>query len=80
MRKALETATLTSCLNRSRDDEPLFVLCGRDSSAPGAVRQWAAAYRRKHQAAGTFDSRRKYKYYEAQTAANDMVAWAKAHT
>jgi len=30
-----------SCLNRSRYDEPLFVLCGRDPSFAWAVRAWA---------------------------------------
>jgi hypothetical protein len=30
-----------SCLNRSQDDEPVFLLCARDEIAPSAVRDWA---------------------------------------
>jgi hypothetical protein len=30
-----------SCLNKSRSDEPLFVLCARDFCAPQTIRHWA---------------------------------------
>jgi len=30
-----------SCLNRSTDDEPVFLLCGRDVLAPDLVDEWA---------------------------------------
>lgn len=40
MRKRDELTDPGSCLNRARDDEWLFVLLGRDISAPFAVRAW----------------------------------------
>jgi hypothetical protein len=29
------------CLSRCQDDEPIFVLCARDVTAPAAVHDWA---------------------------------------
>ena len=40
MRKRDELAHPTSCLNKARDDEWLFVLLGRDAAAGAAVRAW----------------------------------------
>jgi hypothetical protein len=40
MRKRDELADPTSCLNRARADEWLFVLLARDKAAPVAVRAW----------------------------------------
>lgn len=40
MRKRDELTDPTSCLNRGREDEWLFVLLGRDTAAPAAVRAW----------------------------------------
>jgi hypothetical protein len=40
MRKRDELTDPTSCLNRARADEYLFVLLGRDRAAPVAVRAW----------------------------------------
>lgn len=40
MLKKHEIGDPNSCLNRAADDEPVFVLLGRDASAPRAVRQW----------------------------------------
>lgn len=42
MMKARELADPTSCLNKARDNEILFVLLGRDVAAPAAIRAWAA--------------------------------------
>lgn len=39
--KAELLADPDSCLNRSADDEPVFLLCARDLFAPGAVEAWA---------------------------------------
>jgi hypothetical protein len=39
--KKQELENPNSCLNRSRDDEPVFVLCGRDRSAPTVIEFWA---------------------------------------
>lgn len=41
MKKRDELLREDSCLNRSADDEPLFVLCGRDRFAAAAVIEWA---------------------------------------
>ena len=40
MRKRKELSDPASCLNKAGDDEMLFVLLGRDESAPAAVRAW----------------------------------------
>lgn len=42
MIKQCELSDPSSCLNRSRDNEMLFVLCGRDAAAPATIRFWAA--------------------------------------
>ena len=31
------------CLGKSADDEPVFILCARDTLAPDTVRTWADA-------------------------------------
>lgn len=41
MLKREEIETPTSCLNKSQDDEPIFVLCARDKLAPEVIRKWA---------------------------------------
>lgn len=40
MRKRDELSNPRSCLNRARDDEWLFVLLGRDVTAPATIRFW----------------------------------------
>lgn len=40
MKKKDEVAAKASCLNRAEDDEMIFVLLGRDLSAPVAIRAW----------------------------------------
>lgn len=41
MIKRDELADPTSCLNRARDDERVFVLRAHDPAAPSAIRRWA---------------------------------------
>lgn len=67
MLKRDEISNLTSCLNKSSDDEPLFVLCARDPLAPEVVRMWAKMY---EQSGGRLD-----KSAEAWVCASRMVAW-----
>jgi hypothetical protein len=43
MRKRDELTDQSSCLNKARDEELLFVLLGRDPAAPAAVRAWIEA-------------------------------------
>lgn len=38
--KTAELANADGRLNRARDDEPVFVLLGRDAAAAATVRQW----------------------------------------
>lgn len=40
MRKASERVVPSSCFNSARDGEMIFVLLGRDASAPVAIRAW----------------------------------------
>jgi hypothetical protein len=42
MIKRKEVSDPTSCLNRATDDEPVFVLLGRDVSAPTTIKYWIA--------------------------------------
>lgn len=41
MKKKAERQSKTSCWNKALDDEPVFVLRGKDINAPSAVRHWA---------------------------------------
>lgn len=41
MRKIDEIEQPTSCLNKARAEEPLFVLRAKDPEAPDTVRTWA---------------------------------------
>lgn len=41
MKKRDEISNPNSCLNRAADDEPLFVLRGKDVAAPEVIRDWA---------------------------------------
>jgi len=41
MRKHFELSVASSCTNRARDTEWMFVLLGRDAAAPGTIRFWA---------------------------------------
>jgi len=38
--KVQELQDPKSCLNRSQNDEPVFVLVGRDRTAPAAIEAW----------------------------------------
>ena len=40
MRKKQELTDPNSCMSRAKDDEMTFVLLGRDSAAPWAIRWW----------------------------------------
>lgn len=42
MKKWEEQLVETSCLNRARFNELVFVLLGRDAAAPFAIRAWCA--------------------------------------
>lgn len=68
MRKIDEVSQPLSCLNKAVDDEPLFVLCGRDRCAPAAVEAWA----NNAEATGFHEAE---KIAEAREAAGVMREW-----
>jgi len=35
-----ELRQIDSCINRAHDDEPVFVLLGRDPAAPAVIQEW----------------------------------------
>jgi crotonobetainyl-CoA:carnitine CoA-transferase CaiB-like acyl-CoA transferase len=64
-----------SCLSRSADDEPVFVLVARDKFAANLVRRWADTV----ELASHPDSTSRQKVAEARQLAKRMDAWREAH-
>lgn len=63
------------CLGRSRDDEPVFTLVGRDAVAAHAIRYWAQMVD-----AGTMpDSPSRQKAMEARSQAAEFDRWRIEH-
>lgn len=62
------------CLGRSRDDEPIFVLCGRDPFAPIAIEAWCDAIE-KVTPRGMMSDAKTAKIKEARELAASMIAW-----
>jgi hypothetical protein len=60
------------CYANAEPDEPMFVLLGRDESAPELVEQWAML----REIGGRTDPS---KIAEARTCAAQMRAWRAAH-
>lgn len=56
------------CLGKSKDDEPLFILCARDITASATVRKWAETLALRSDAP-------KAKIAEAYELADRMDAW-----
>jgi hypothetical protein len=42
MKKCIEISDPTSCWNKAKDEELVFVLLGRDAAAPAAIEAWCA--------------------------------------
>jgi hypothetical protein len=72
MIKKDEIADPHSCLNKSADGEPLFVLCARDPYAADLVDLWADRYIRIHQWECTDTQHVKDKAEEAHEIAEQM--------
>lgn len=66
MIKAQELLRPSSCLNKSQSDEPLFVLCARDATAPQTIRHWVAMNHGRQP---------EEKLLEAEHAADEMEKW-----
>jgi hypothetical protein len=79
MTKADELSNPQSCLNRSADDEPLFVICGRDQLSSDAVRDWAIRFRDMRMDLGTWDATAQEKYKDAVECARRMANWRESH-
>lgn len=68
MKRKDEISSLTSCLNKADDDEPIFVLRANDPLAPSCVRNWAY----EAEETGEHESE---KIHGARKLANDMETW-----
>lgn len=62
------------CFARAKDDEPMFVLLGRDPQAPSLVRQWATNRQREVEL-GKRPATDMEQVREAGDLANRMEAW-----
>jgi hypothetical protein len=71
MIKSRELSEPTSCINKSQDDEMVFVLCARDPLAADLVRIWA----NQREVRGG----KPEKVAEARAAADAMDTWRAAH-
>jgi hypothetical protein len=80
MLKRDEVANKNSCLNKAREDEPIFVLRANDPIAPAMVRLWASTYRDEKMAQrGGPTQEQSLKWAQANKLADDMEAWRKEH-
>lgn len=75
MIKTKEISDPNSCLNKARDDEPLFVLRAHDPRASSIVRAWATDYRYVKGGARAMTSAQAAKFAEACAIADAMDAW-----
>lgn len=76
MIKKDELSNPASCLNKARDDEPIFTLRANDPLAPIMVRMWAEYYiESKTDARGQCPPENAFKYHEALRSASLMDAW-----
>jgi hypothetical protein len=75
MLKRDEIATLTSCLNRAADDEPIFVLRANDENAAGIVATWARDYIASKGGYTKAVPSQVKKYEEALALAGQMRVW-----
>lgn len=65
------------CLGRSKDDEPIFILCGRDPVAGEIIREWADRREVRAHRTGTLDAQEKAKIREARIHSLAMDDWPK---
>lgn len=70
--KAETIATVTSCLGRAADDEPIFVLRANDENAPAIVCTWARDYLESKGGYGKASGVQIAKYEEAIQVASAM--------
>lgn len=63
------------CYAVALPDEPMFVLLGRDPSAPKMLRAWADQRRKDVLACDPIDTEDLHKATEADACADDMLLW-----
>ena len=68
-----ELSDPSSCFNKAKDDEPMFVLLARDRDAPAVIRYWLKLR------AGRKDLRLE-QAFEAETCAKRMEDWLYENT
>lgn len=64
------------CYENAKDDEPMFVLLGRDADAPMLVKQWAF-FRLQQIALGIRPESERSQVSEAVQCATDMEIWGR---
>lgn len=69
--KTMSNQSMKRVLDNTKPDEPVFILCGRDATAPTIIRAWAAEAR----ARGTSDQ----KTAGAIAIAENMEQWQREH-
>lgn len=79
MLKRDEIGSMSSCLNRAADDEPLFVLRANDENAPGVVEAWAADYLTSKGGWANMTTTQREKYNEARKLASGMRIYKMHH-
>ena len=62
------------CYEKALPDEPIFILMGRDPTAPTILRQWAT-YREAQIASGTRPQEELPQVQEARNLADEMAEW-----
>ena len=62
------------CFHKAMDDEPLFVLLARDTTAPGTIRSWADE-REAEVSAGKRPASDLLQIAEARATADKMEKW-----
>lgn len=70
-----ELANPNSCLNKAKDDEPIFVLRANDETGPEVVEAWANAYVRLKGGMQNMTVVQRAKYREALELAKEMRTW-----
>lgn len=83
MIKRDELSNPNSCLNKTHDDEPIFVLRANDAVAAHVVEYWASAYvieKQDHNTDGQLTAAQHAKVLEARGNALAMREWKRAHS
>lgn len=64
-----------SCLNRAKDDEPIFVLRANDPIAADVVLMWANKYKLQKRGFEAMTDRQRAKFHDALNVSRAMRDW-----